>query len=92
MFHILCSVPRFFTRHIRVTGYDVKALMAEHQIRSLSILENDQMTGIVALGDLSVEKRYWSKSENSIMKMESSRHGDHVCFFIIGKIIMKGAH
>lgn len=26
------------------------------------------------------------------MKMESSRHGDHVCFFIIGKIIMKGAH
>ncbi|CCU58989.1 hypothetical protein BSUBE1_2358 [Bacillus subtilis E1] len=24
--------------------------------------------------------------------MESSRHGDHVCFFIIGKIIMKGAH
>nr|WGE05468.1 hypothetical protein P5640_03575 [Bacillus subtilis] len=54
MFHILCSVPRFFTRHIRVTGYDVKALMAEHQIRSLSILEND--LGIVALGDLSVEK------------------------------------
>ncbi|UVB74038.1 hypothetical protein LXE94_12445 [Bacillus subtilis] len=30
--------------------------MTEHQIRSLSILENDQMTGIVALGDLSVEK------------------------------------
>ncbi|QHF58548.1 hypothetical protein Bateq7PJ16_2742 [Bacillus subtilis] len=26
------------------------------------------------------------------MKMESSRHGDHVCFFIIGKIIMTGAH
>ncbi|XLG10976.1 Hypothetical protein ACI5QM_02480 [Bacillus subtilis] len=26
------------------------------------------------------------------MKMESSRHGDRVCFFIIGKIIMKGAH
>ncbi|RPK11793.1 hypothetical protein EH5_01959 [Bacillus subtilis] len=23
--------------------------------------------------------------------MESSRHGDHVCFFIIGKIIIKGA-
>lgn len=33
MFHILCSVPRFFTKHIRVTGYDVKALVAEHQIR-----------------------------------------------------------
>ncbi|MED0587533.1 hypothetical protein RDJ00_10400 [Bacillus subtilis] len=56
MFHILCSVPRFFTRHIRVIGYDVKALMAEHQIRRLPILENGQIAGIVALGDLSVEK------------------------------------
>lgn len=56
MFHILCSVPRFFTRHIRVTGYDFKALMAEHQIRRLPILEYGQITGIVALGDLSVEK------------------------------------
>lgn len=56
MFHILYSVPRFFTSHIRVTGYDVKALMAEHQIRSLSILENDQMTGIVALGTFPLRK------------------------------------
>ncbi|MCB7159639.1 hypothetical protein LI071_03020 [Bacillus subtilis] len=38
MFHILYSVPRFFTSHIRVTGYDVKALMAEHQIRRLRFL------------------------------------------------------
>ncbi|ASB94039.1 Uncharacterised protein [Bacillus subtilis] len=30
MFHILCSVPRFFIRHIRVTGYDVKGLTTEH--------------------------------------------------------------
>ncbi|PLV32838.1 hypothetical protein BSP4_38290 [Bacillus subtilis subsp. subtilis] len=65
MFHILCSVPRFFTRHIRVTGYDDKALMAEHQIRSLLILENDQMTGIVALGDFSVEKDTGQKAKTA---------------------------
>ncbi|WP_250634961.1 hypothetical protein [Bacillus subtilis] len=52
----MCSVPRFFTRHIRVTGYDFKALMAEHQIRRLPILEYGQIAGNVALGDLSVEK------------------------------------
>nr|WP_282248560.1 hypothetical protein [Bacillus subtilis] len=48
-----------------MTGYDVKALMREHQIRSLSILENDQMTGIVALGDLSVEKDTGQKAKTA---------------------------
>ncbi len=38
---------------------------AEHQIRSLSILENDQMTGIVALGDLSVEKDTGQKAKTA---------------------------
>ncbi|KKB91723.1 MULTISPECIES: CBS domain-containing protein [Bacillus] len=65
MFHILCSVPRFFTRHIRVTGYDVKALMAEHQIRRLPILEYGQIAGIVALGDLSVEKDTGQKAKTA---------------------------
>ncbi|WOO47832.1 hypothetical protein RY820_08225 [Bacillus subtilis] len=65
MFHILCSVPRFFTSHIRVTGYDVKALMAEHQIRRLPILEYGQIAGIVALGDLSVEKDTGQKAKTA---------------------------
>ncbi|WP_257786427.1 hypothetical protein [Bacillus subtilis] len=42
-----------------------RALMAEHQIRSLSILENDQMTGIVALGDFSVEKDTGQKAKTA---------------------------
>ncbi|MFB6469555.1 CBS domain-containing protein [Cytobacillus sp. Hz8] len=31
-------------------------LMAEHQIRRLPVVENDQLVGIVALGDLAVRK------------------------------------
>ncbi|MEK3709492.1 CBS domain-containing protein [Bacillus sp. FSL K6-1005] len=31
-------------------------LMAEHQIPRLPILENERLTGIVALGDLTVKK------------------------------------
>ncbi|WCL65183.1 hypothetical protein PNF29_08940 [Bacillus subtilis] len=65
MLHILYSVPRFFTSHIRVTGYDVKALMAEHQIRRLPILEYGQIAGIVALGDLSVEKDTGQKAKTA---------------------------
>ncbi|CAF1763956.1 Putative sporulation-/ germination-related protein YhcV with CBS domain [Bacillus subtilis] len=65
MFHILYSVPRFFTSHIRVTGYDVKALMAEHQIRRLPILEYGQIAGIVVLGDLSVEKDTGQKAKTA---------------------------
>ncbi|MCO4850157.1 CBS domain-containing protein [Bacillus vallismortis] len=42
--------------HPDMSAEEASQLMAEHQIRRLPILENERIAGIVALGDLSVEK------------------------------------
>jgi CBS domain-containing protein len=37
------------------TIHDVAQIMGQHQIRRLPIVENDQLVGIVSLGDLAVD-------------------------------------
>ena len=50
-----------------MTVEDAAELMSEHQIRRLPIVENDQLLGIVSLGDIAVRDR---KDYNSNMVLE----------------------
>ncbi|MCY9398087.1 CBS domain-containing protein, partial [Bacillus inaquosorum] len=47
-------------------------LMSEHQIRRLPIIENERIAGIVALGDLSVEKDTDQKAGEALSEISKS--------------------
>jgi CBS domain-containing protein len=42
--------------HTSMTAAEAAKVMAQHQIRRLPIVENNQLVGIVALGDLATEQ------------------------------------
>ena len=46
---VVCVTPDMSTR-------EANALMSEHQVRRLPVVENDQLVGIVSLGDLAVKE------------------------------------
>ena len=46
---IVCASPDMSTR-------EAEELMSEHQIRRLPVVENDQIVGIVTLGDIAVKE------------------------------------
>ena len=46
---VVCVSPEMSTR-------EANELMSEHQVRRLPVVENDQLVGIVSLGDLAVKE------------------------------------
>jgi CBS domain-containing protein len=46
---VICATPEMSTR-------EASELMSEHQIRRLPVVENDQLVGIVSIGDLAVKE------------------------------------
>jgi CBS domain-containing protein len=46
---VVCATPEMSTR-------EANELMSEHQVRRLPVIENDQLVGIVSLGDLAVKE------------------------------------
>jgi CBS domain-containing protein len=46
---VICASPEMSTR-------EASELMSEHQIRRLPVVENDQLVGIVSIGDLAVKE------------------------------------
>jgi CBS domain-containing protein len=46
---VVCVTPDMST-------LEANALMSEHQVRRLPVVENDQLVGIVSLGDLAVKE------------------------------------
>lgn len=46
---LVCVTPEMSTR-------EANELMSEHQVRRLPVVENDQLVGIVSLGDLAVKE------------------------------------
>jgi len=46
---VICATPDMSTR-------EATELMSEHQVRRLPVVENDQLVGIVSLGDLAVKE------------------------------------
>ena len=45
---------------------DAAQLMSDRQIRRLPIVENNNIVGIVALGDISLEPRYQDNAEDAL--------------------------
>ncbi|MFB0634908.1 CBS domain-containing protein [Bacillus rugosus] len=58
--------------HPDMSAEEASQLMAEHQIRRLPILENERIAGIVALGDLSVEKDTDQKAGEALSEISKS--------------------
>ena len=45
---------------------DAEALMSEHQIRRLTVIENDRLVGIVSLGDIAVKEASDKRSGDTL--------------------------
>ncbi|MGG0778000.1 CBS domain-containing protein [Bacillus rugosus] len=58
--------------HPDMSAEEAGQLMAEHQIRRLPIIENERIAGIVALGDLSVEKDTDQKAGEALSEISKS--------------------
>lgn len=69
--HILTSEVVAGTTDMSVK--DVAELMSKHQIRRLPIVENEQLLGIVSLGDIAVRDR---KDDNASMILEEVSESD----------------
>lgn len=51
--------------------HEAANLMAEQQIRRLPIVENGQITGMVALGDLAVQNQYANEAEQALQSIST---------------------
>ncbi|MFH0347256.1 CBS domain-containing protein [Bacillus vallismortis] len=58
--------------HPDMSAEEASQLMAEYQIRRLPILQNERIAGIVALGDLSVEKNTDQKAGEALSEISKS--------------------
>lgn len=55
--------------HPDMSAEEAGQIMAEHQIRRLPILENERIAGIIALGDLSIEKNTDQKAGEALSEI-----------------------
>jgi CBS domain-containing protein len=49
----------------------VADLMAQQQVRRLPVVENDQIVGVVALGDLAVQSQYANEAEQALQNISN---------------------
>ncbi|WP_249872368.1 CBS domain-containing protein [Oceanobacillus saliphilus] len=51
--------------------HEAAQLMAEQQIRRLPVVENNQIVGMVALGDLAVQNQYANEAEQALSSIST---------------------
>ncbi|MEH7238148.1 CBS domain-containing protein [Bacillus sp. JJ1562] len=51
--------------------HEAANIMAQQQIRRLPVVENGQITGMVALGDLAVENQYANEAEQALQNIST---------------------
>nr|WP_309100579.1 CBS domain-containing protein [Fredinandcohnia onubensis] len=51
--------------------HEAANLMAQQQIRRLPVVENGQITGMVALGDLAVQNQYANEAEQALQNIST---------------------
>ena len=52
--------------------HEASKLMADRQIRRLPIVENNKLTGIIAIGDIAVENRYQNEAGDALSDISKS--------------------
>jgi len=52
--------------------HEASKLMADKQIRRLPIVENNKLTGIIAIGDIAVENRYQNEAGDALSDISKS--------------------
>ena len=58
----ICADPEMTTR-------EASELMSEHQVRRLPVVENDQLVGIVSIGDLAVKEGKDSRTGDTLQSI-----------------------
>lgn len=48
---------------------DASKLMAENQIRRLPVVENNQLVGMISLGDLAVDDRFYAEAADALAEI-----------------------
>ena len=56
---VICATPEMSTR-------EASALMSEHQVRRLPVVENERLVGIVSIGDLAVKEGRDSRTGDTL--------------------------
>lgn len=59
---VICATPEMTTR-------EASELMSEHQVRRLPVVENDQLVGIVSIGDLAVKEGKDSRTGDTLQSI-----------------------
>jgi CBS domain-containing protein len=59
---VICASPEMSTR-------EASQLMSEHQIRRLPVVENDQLVGIVSIGDIAVKEGKDSRTGDTLQSI-----------------------
>ena len=52
--------------------HEASQLMADKQIRRLPVVENNKLTGIVAIGDIAVEQKYQNEAGDALSEISES--------------------
>ncbi|RBW69372.1 CBS domain-containing protein [Bacillus taeanensis] len=65
--HIVSATPD-------MTADEAAQLMAQNQIRRLPIVQNNQVIGMVALGDLAVRNQYDQEAEQALTNISNPSH------------------
>lgn len=52
-------------------------LMAEKQIRRLPVIENNQIVGMISLGDIATEQQFESKAEEALSQISTPSRPQH---------------
>jgi CBS domain-containing protein len=52
--------------------HEASQLMAQHQVRRLPIVENNQLVGFVSLGDLAVQDQYQNEAGEALSNISSN--------------------
>jgi CBS domain-containing protein len=57
---------------------DAAALMAEHQIRRLPVVQEGMLVGVIAIGDLAVRDIYANEAEAALSAISEHNHSGHL--------------
>ncbi|WP_337098743.1 CBS domain-containing protein [Paenibacillus sp. YIM B09110] len=57
---------------------DAAALMAEHQIRRLPVVQEGMLVGVIAIGDLAVRDIYANEAEAALSAISEHSHSGHL--------------
>ncbi|MDQ0112969.1 CBS domain-containing protein [Paenibacillus harenae] len=57
---------------------DAAELMAEHQIRRLAVVQDEELVGVIAIGDLAVRDKFANEAEAALSAISEQDHSNQL--------------